>query len=300
MIKPDIYTLDLNFQGIPKTIGVFLILHSSGGALVECGPGSTLPALTRNLRVYNLSPQDITDVFLTHIHLDHAGSAGWWARNGAMVHVHNVGAPHLLDPRKLLSSASLIYGDQMDQLWGEFHPIPEDKINLLYDNDVIQIDGTTIRALDTPGHANHHMSYILDGVCFSGDVGGVHLQGIPDVRLPTVPPEFNLEKWRNSVGKLRAENIQAFATTHFGIHDDAQWHLDAVESSLDGTETWMETVMAGNPSKEQVRDQFRRWIRGQSAQVGLSPEMIGAYDTAISSQMSADGIYRYWHKFRKK
>jgi glyoxylase-like metal-dependent hydrolase (beta-lactamase superfamily II) len=298
MYQSNIQTLDLNFQGIPNTIGVFLIHHASGGALVECGPGSTLPAIIEGLSTYNLTPKDISDVFLTHIHLDHAGSAGWWARTGATIHVHNVGAPHLLNPQKLLASANRIYGDTMDQLWGEFLPVPENKIHLLYDNDEIKINGLTIRALDTPGHANHHMSYVLDGVCFSGDVGGVHIQGIQAVRLPTVPPEFYLEKWRESVHKFKSENIRAFATTHFGIHEDSIWHLDAIERSLDEIEVWMETVMPTNPTIELVRNQYNSWMRQKSEEAGLSQAMIGAYEVAISSQMSADGIYRYWHKYR--
>jgi glyoxylase-like metal-dependent hydrolase (beta-lactamase superfamily II) len=300
MLQPNIHTLDLNFQGIPNTIGVFLIPHASGGALIECGPGSTIPVIIRSLSNYNLSPEDISDVFLTHIHLDHAGSAGWWARTGATIHVHNVGAPHMINPQKLLASANRIYGSRMDQLWGEFLPVPEDKIHLLYDNDEVKFDGLTIRSLDTPGHANHHMSYLLDGVCFSGDVGGVRLQGIQAVRLPTVPPEFHPVKWRESILKFKGENIQAFATTHFGIHEDGTWHLDAIEHSLDEIEVWMETVMASDPGLEVLRSQYSSWVRQKLEKAGVNKTMIGAYETAISSQMSADGIYRYWHKYRRE
>lgn len=298
MPTPTVHTLDLNFQGIPKTIAVFLIPHSKGGALVECGPGSSLPALVENLSTYDLAPQDISDVFLTHIHLDHAGSAGWWARQGANIHVHQVGGSHLLKPDKLLASANRIYGDKMDQLWGEFLPVPEGKLNLLVDGDQVQVQEWTLMALDTPGHANHHLSYILDGICFSGDVGGVHLQDEKAVRLPTVPPEFHIEKWRDSLTRLKGENIRAFATTHFGIHEDAVGHLEAITHLLDEIESWMETVMAASPSRETFRRQFSEWMVEKSVKAGLTAEMIGAYDNAISSQMSADGIYRYWHKYR--
>ena len=298
MLKPVVHTLDLNFLWKPNTIGVFLVPHSKGAALVECGPGTTIPTLIQNLSSHNLAPNDITDVFLTHVHLDHAGSAGWWARQGATVHVHAVGAHHMIDPSKLISSATRIYGDQMDQLWGEFLPVPESKINILQDNDEVEIGGLNFRVLDTPGHADHHMSYILDGICFSGDVGGVHMPGIKAVRLPTVPPEFHIGKWRNSLKRFRDENIRTFATTHFGIHADAEWHLAAIEQALDDVEGWMESVMKGNPTRESLRLQFKNWLHAKANESGLTPEMIGAYDTAISSQMSADGIYRYWHKYQ--
>lgn len=295
----DIHTIDLNFQGIPNTIGAFLIPHNNGGTLVECGPGSTLPSLIKGLAAHHLTPKDIQDVFLTHIHLDHAGSAGWWARQGATIHVHSVGAPHLIQPEKLLASAARIYGDQMDSLWGEFLPVPRNQINILEGGDELDINGKTLRVLDTPGHANHHLSYLLGSVCFSGDIGGVHMQGIKAVRLPTVPPEFNLEQWRSSIKLLRQFNIQVFATTHFGIHEDAGWHLEALEQSLDEIESLMINVLSSNPTREEFHQIYSQWIRTKSSATGLSPAMIGAYDIAISSQMSADGIFRYWQKYRK-
>jgi glyoxylase-like metal-dependent hydrolase (beta-lactamase superfamily II) len=294
-----VHTLDLNFQGRAKTIGVFLVPHRSGAALVECGPRTTIPTLLEQLEKFGYAPTDITDVFLTHIHLDHAGSAGWWAtEHGVTIHVHDFGAQHMVNPGKLIASAARIYGDKMDTLWGEIIPVPETHINILYDNESVEVGGITFRAMDTPGHANHHLSYLLQGICFSGDVGGVHMKGVKLVRLPTVPPEFHIGKWRNSLKKFRKENIQTFATTHFGVHEDAAWHLDAIEHHLDEIESWMEAVMPGNPSKEYLRSIFKDWLDSKAEQAGLTKNMITAYDTAISSQMSADGIYRYWHKYR--
>jgi glyoxylase-like metal-dependent hydrolase (beta-lactamase superfamily II) len=300
MPNPAVTILDTMFQGKPNTIGVFLVPHSKGAALVECGPGTTIPAIIKNLATHNLSPRDITDVLLTHIHLDHAGSAGWWAtKQGATIHVHNVGAGHMIEPTKLISSATRIYEDQMDRLWGEFIPVPKKKINTLQDNDEIKIGELVFRALDTPGHSNHHISYLMDGICFTGDVGGVHMQGVKSVRLPTVPPEFHIGKWRNSLKRFRNEPIRVFATTHFGVHQDATWHLSAIERHLDEIETWMETIMPGNPSKDEFRVKYNNWLDIKAVESDLSPEMIAAYDIAISSKMSADGIYRYWHKYRQ-
>lgn len=296
----NIHTIDLQFQGITNTIGVYLIKYYESGALVECGPGSTLKNLENELSRFNLAPEDITDVFLTHIHLDHAGSAGWWAQKGARVHVHNVGAPHLINPEKLLSSAGRIYGEMMGPLWGDFLPVPEGQINPVKDNDLIELDGMTLQAMDTPGHANHHISYILDGVCFSGDVGGVHMQGIPFVRLPSVPPEFNPEKWRRSIQRFKDKQITAFAPTHFGLHHNASEHLVALEKELNQVEAWMERIMPSDPTQAELREKYQKWINERSINAGLSEAQIKKYNIAISSEMSADGIYRYWHKVRNQ
>jgi glyoxylase-like metal-dependent hydrolase (beta-lactamase superfamily II) len=297
-MNPNIHTIDLKFQGLQNAIGVFLIQHNHGGILVESGPSSTLDTLLDGIAAHGMTPEDISDVFVTHIHLDHAGSSGWWSRKGARIHVHEVGAPHLLNPEKLLASAGRIYGDLMDTLWGDILPIPKDKLNVLRDGDEVEIDNLSIRALDTPGHSNHHMAYIINGVCFTGDIGGVRIPGIKALRLPTVPPELNIEKWKSSIQKLRREEIQTIAPTHFGIHKNVEWHLNEIEITLDKIENWMEEVMRADPNREEVRQKFSTWMDQQENDTGLSPEMVHVLDTAISSQMSADGIYRYWNTVR--
>ena len=154
-----VHTLDLKFQGFAGAIAVYLIPHQHGAVLIESGPGSTTAALETGLQVHGLNVGDVTDVLLTHIHLDHAGAAGWLAKKGARIHVHPVGAPHLKNPEKLLSSAARIYGDSMQSLWGDFLPVPEDQLVVHQDNEVIEIEGLRFRSLDTPGHAYHHYAY---------------------------------------------------------------------------------------------------------------------------------------------
>ena len=121
-----IETLDLAFQHTPQTIAAYLIEGPAGMVLVETGPGSTRHTLVDHLRQRHLQPRDLQAIIVTHIHLDHAGAAGWFAQQGVPVYVHYVGAPHLIDPTRLLSSAARIYGDQMDTLWGEMLPAPAD------------------------------------------------------------------------------------------------------------------------------------------------------------------------------
>jgi glyoxylase-like metal-dependent hydrolase (beta-lactamase superfamily II) len=297
-----IQTLDLNFLGIPGTIAVYLIPHQQGGILIECGPGSTLPALQAALHQHGLTPKDISDVFLTHIHLDHAGAAGWLARQGARIHMHPVGAPHMIQPDKLLNSAARIYGDSMDSLWGEFLPVPADKVIMMQDGESAEIEGVCIRALDTPGHANHHFAYIYENICFSGDIGGVRLAGPAHLRLPMPPPELNLEKWRASLEKLKREYLAGsythIAPTHFGIYSNTDWHLAALFDSLDEIEAWMEAIMPGEPDLDELNDAFLEWGEQRSLNQGITQELLEAYEAANPSWMSARGLQRYWQKFR--
>ncbi len=214
----DVTTIDLNFMRIPGAIAAYLIRQPNGAILIECGPGSTIPALLEGLKRNHINVKNIKDVLLTHIHLDHAGAAGWLARQGARIHVHPNGAPHLLNPEKLLASAARIYGDKMGDLWGEFLAVPPDQLSVLNDGEAVNIQGLNIRPIDTPGHADHHFAYIIEDICFSGDIGGVRLTNTHHIRLPMPPPEFHPGKWRgkpDSPGKPtilyhRADSLRSF------------------------------------------------------------------------------------------
>ena len=295
-----VHTLDLQFLGIANAIAAYLFPHDHGAVLIECGPGSTLDTLTSALARYGYAPKDITDVLLSHIHLDHAGAAGWLARQGAHIHVHHVGAPHMIDPEKLLRSATRIYGDMMDTLWGEFLPVPEAQISILQDADEIEIEGLVFTALDTPGHAYHHMSYVIDGYCFSGDVGGVRMDnpGVRHLRIPTPPPEFHIEKWRQSLQRLSELDLRFIAPTHFGIFSDPAQHLAAVTSSLDDIEAWMEATIPKGLSVEELETEVAAWERKRALSDGIPHELLDSYEKASPAWMSAAGLQRYWNKFR--
>jgi glyoxylase-like metal-dependent hydrolase (beta-lactamase superfamily II) len=294
----DVFTIDLHFMGFPGTIASYLIPHAHGAVLVECGPSSTLPALQVGLKAHGFSVGDITDVLLTHIHLDHAGAAGWLARQGAHIYVHPIGAPHLRDPEKLLASAQRIYGEAMQTLWGEFLPVPPECLLVPKNGDDIEIGGLRFRAVDTPGHADHHFAYLIDDLCFSGDIGGVRLGGFSHIRLPMPPPDLHIGKWRQSLGRLASLPIRRVAPTHFGIFEDAGWHLKAAAQALDEVDAWIEATMPLDPLVEELNEQFVAWARHRSLEAGVPPEVIDAYEAANPSWMSTFGIQRYWKKYR--
>jgi glyoxylase-like metal-dependent hydrolase (beta-lactamase superfamily II) len=240
----------------------------------------------------------VTHVLLSHIHLDHAGAAGYLARQGADVYVHPMGAPHMLNPEKLIASATRIYGDRMDTLWGEFLSVPEDRLKAPKDAEEIVIGNLRFVPLNTPGHANHHFVYLFEDICFTGDVGGVRIPGYPMLRVPLVPPELHIERWQEIVRQLQKLGFKRIAPTHFGVFDDAEWHLDQVLQSLEAAARWLEDVMPGEPPIEDLREMFTAWMEDQAREMGLSEDVIKAYSLANPLGMSADGLLRYWKKYR--
>ncbi|MFT3894536.1 MAG: MBL fold metallo-hydrolase [Anaerolineales bacterium] len=300
MARSDIVTLDLNFQGRPHAIASYLIRTGDAVVLIESGPGSTLAGLEAGLASQGLSPRDVTHVLLTHIHLDHAGAAGWLARQGAQIYVHPVGAPHMLNPEKLIASATRIYGDKMDTLWGEFLPVPQDQLIIPNDAEAIRIGNAEFIPLNTPGHAEHHYSYLFEDVIFSGDVGGVRIPGYRYLRVPMPPPELHIERWHESITRLHKQNVTHIAPTHFGIFDDVEWHLHEVEKGLDSAERWLKQTMSEDASieVEAMRQSFTQWMMDEGAEIGLDAETVKAYELANPLGMSADGLLRYWKKVK--
>ncbi|MCC6259643.1 MAG: MBL fold metallo-hydrolase [Anaerolineales bacterium] len=298
MANSNIVTIDLNFQNKPQAIASYLMRGKDAIVLIESGPGSTLPALTAALANLALSPRDITHVLLTHIHLDHAGAAGWLSRQGAEIYVHPNGAAHLLNPEKLIASATRIYGERMEMLWGEFLPVEQNQLKVPKDAEEISIGNLNFLPVNTPGHADHHYAYLFEDLCFSGDVGGVRIPGFPYLRAPMPPPELHFGKWRASIQRLQALKFKRIAPTHFGIYDDAAWHLQSLQKNLDAAENWLEGVMPKNPSIEELREEFTRWMETQAREEALSADVVESFQLANPLGMSADGLARYWKKFR--
>lgn len=298
----NVTILDLNFLGLEDTIAVFVIPHQSGAVLVDCGPGSTIPTLEAGLRASGIEPAEVSDVLLTHIHLDHGGSAGWLASLGARIHVHPLGALHLENPDKLLKSAERIYGDRMAELWGDFLPVPEDKIVTHADGDTFQIGNLSIKTFESLGHAFHHVVYICQDICFSGDAGGIRLPNSRHIQLPTPPPDFHLELWRDSIRKMILEyNLGSFhkiAVTHFGIFEDAGLHLQTLARLLDELDEWIDQNFSKDLSIDELHDLLLTETREKARQAGFSTDEIHAMEAANPSLMSAQGIHRYWNKIR--
>ena len=204
----------------------------------------------------------------------------------------------MVNPEKLIASAGRIYGDMMESLWGEFLPVPEDKVTVLQDGEEIIIGNLGFVAVNTPGHAEHHYAYLFEDVCFSGDAGGVRIPGFPYLRVPMPPPELHLERWRESIQTLQKLKFKRIAPTHFGIFDNPEWQLEETLKRLDEASRWLEAVMVDSPPIMELRESFINFIEDQGRAVGLSEDVIQSYRLANPLGMSADGLYRYWKKYR--
>lgn len=288
--------LDLGFGELEEVIAAFLVHGPEGPVLVETGPGSTLPTLLARLEERGIEPEEIRHVLVTHIHLDHAGAAGWWARLGATVHVHEVGAPHLIDPTKLLASAGRIYGDRMDSLWGETLPAPAERVVAIEDGGVIEAAGLSIGAISTPGHAWHHHVFRLEDVAFVGDAAGIRIGDRTWIDIPAPPPEFDLEAWQQSLERLRRESFATIYRTHFGATGEVNDQLDRFERLLVEAAAAVREMLEAGLDREAMIDRFAGLMRRRAEDLGVEPAAFGAYELANPRTMSIDGIARYWRK----
>lgn len=295
-MSKKISILDLHHQNTPETIAAYLVDSSVGPLLIETGPGSTLPALKQALNDHGVLPTDIRHVLVTHIHFDHAGAAGWWAQHGATVYVHEVGAKHLIDPAKLIASATRIYGDQMDTLWGDILPAPAEKVVALTDQQIIEVGDVQLIAHDTPGHAWHHMCYQMGEIAFTGDAAGVRLNGRSYPDIPAPPPEFKMEVWLNTLVKLRELRLAAIYPTHFGQITEVDAHLDAIANLIQASAQFIRLQMEAGHTRDQIVTLYEAWNRERAVAAGLSDAEFDQYLVANPLYMSVDGMMRYWHK----
>jgi glyoxylase-like metal-dependent hydrolase (beta-lactamase superfamily II) len=301
-IEPGLFLIDHVFLSVPGVIASYLLADGDEVALIETGPTSTLEVLLEGVRATGHDPEQITRVLVTHIHLDHAGAAGVLLERlpRARLYVHPVGAPHLIDPSKLLASATRIYGDRMDRLWGRIVPVPRDRLDVTEDGAAIRVGGRTLRALDTPGHAMHHLAFHEPdlGAVFTGDVAAVRLGGTAYVRPPTPPPELDLGLWMQSVARLRALDARLLLLTHFGAFDDVDRHLDMLLARLFHWAGWTEARLEQEPDTTRVAAELR--ARGDDEirrEVG-DDSLFQAYELATNYQMTVDGYARYFRKRR--
>jgi glyoxylase-like metal-dependent hydrolase (beta-lactamase superfamily II) len=292
----QIDVLDLEFQGSPHVIASFLVHGPQGPVLIEPGPGSTLPTLLAGLAERGVRPIDVRDVLVTHIHLDHAGSAGWWAQQGARIFVHGVGAPHLVDPSKLLGSATRIYGDRMDSLWGEVLPAPAERVVAVEDGEILEVGGLEVTAVDTPGHAWHHHTWVLGDIAFTGDAAGIMLPKNDWIDLPAPPPEFDLTAWRTTLEKLRGLGTSRLYRTHFGAGSDPRRELAAFEETLRQGVAWVREMLERQTERDAMVREFSRRMRDRALSLGMSDEDARGYELSNPRSMSVDGIARYLRK----
>jgi glyoxylase-like metal-dependent hydrolase (beta-lactamase superfamily II) len=270
--------IDLMHLGRPQVLGAWRV----GDVLVDPGPSSCLNAL---LPVLEEHPPRV--LALTHIHLDHAGASGSLLERfpDLEVWVHERGAPHLIDPGKLLASAGRLYGADMERLWGEVLPVPADRLRVLGGGEAI----APFRVAYTPGHASHHVSYLHEesGWAFTGDVTGVRI-GAGPVLAPTPPPDIDLRAWRASLDLIEGWRPRRLAPMHFGARGDVGHHLAALREHLDEVE-----AMARDLDEAGFASAIRARVAAATADTPAGSATAAVYEQATRPQQNFQGLTRY-------
>ena len=291
--------VDLDFLGHAQVIATAIISGGGEIALVDPGPTSCLATLEQRLHAQGIRLADVTHLLLTHIHLDHAGATGTIVKRhpGIQVFVHEVGAPHLVDPSKLLISATRLYGADMDRLWGEFLAVPAANVRRLSGGERIEVAGRLFDVAYTPGHASHHVSYhdSSSGVAFVGDTAGISIDGgyiVP----PTPPPDIDLEAWAMSARRIEAWQPRTLFLTHFGPSPlPPAPHLQTLLDHLQMTSALVKDTLSEESTDEERRARFAELLRHELRR-HMPESRLRSYGVAAPFEMLWDGLARYWRK----
>jgi len=300
MPTTDPYSIiDLEHMGRQESVAACLLETRDGPLLVDPGPAATLPKLRTDLAARGHELTDLSALLLTHIHLDHAGATGTLAREipRLRVYVHDTGAPHLVDPTKLLGSASRLYGDRMESLWGEVAPVPAERVTALRGGERLSLGGREITVAYTPGHAWHHLSYYeaASGVAFVGDTAGIRGPRLPVVLPVTPPPDFDLEAWLESIALIRDWKPRQVVLTHYGPATDPTAHLEALREGLVAWAGYArDSLTLPGSDADRARwfvARLEEWIAGK-----VAPEQARRFLEGAGPEACWQGLARYWRK----
>lgn len=292
--------VDLNFLGRPEIIATAILHGTAGVALVDPGPSTTLGNLTTALTRKGIRFEDVRQILITHIHLDHAGATGSILAKFPHIEVvvHQRGAPHLADPAKLLASAGRLYQNDMDRLWGEVRAVDKTRLTVIAGGERVIAAGRALETTYTPGHASHHVSYFdpASRVAFVGDTAGICRGVSTYVMPPTPPPDIDVEAWQHSGEKILAWDPDTLFLTHFGPRHGARQHL---RSMFENIATWsaiVKRLLADSAIDDDER--LRRFVDEAMLDIKrrVGETQANDYVRAGGLNYSYQGLARYWRK----
>lgn len=290
--------IDLRHRGIERVLATALLPAAGGVAIVDPGPTSCLRTLEEGLARRGWTLRDVKALLLTHVHLDHAGAAGTIVARvpGVRVLVHEAGAPHLVDPSKLVASATRLYHDQMASLWGAVDPVPAGSVETLKGGERVDLGALRLLVADTPGHAKHHVSYFDErtGTAFVGDTAGIRV-GADHLVAPTPPPDIDLAAWHESLDRIEAWRPVSLFLMHFGEVAPARAHLARFRAVLTAAAAAARELVE-RPLSDEAR--LRAFVEAMSAELRRAvPEREARVaERATSFEQSWRGLARYWEK----
>ena len=281
--------IDVLQQGRERVIGAWDL----GGAIVDPGPESRMETLLEGLS------EEPRALLLTHIHLDHAGATGALVERfpDLEVYVHAKGAPHLVDPSRLLQSAERIYGDDMGPLWGRVVPVPERNVRVIEGGETVTAAGRDFEVAYTPGHASHHVVYFDSGdrTAYVGDVAGVRIPPADFVRAPTPPPDIDVEAWERSIDLVADRAPRRLALTHFGVVDDPQPHLAQMKDGLREQAVLVRELLEQHGDTDEAVKAFVAEV-DRRTRAAVGDELARMFEVGSPVEQRWLGLRRYWQK----
>jgi glyoxylase-like metal-dependent hydrolase (beta-lactamase superfamily II) len=294
-----ITTLDDLWMGRPRSIATALLESDGHRAIVDPGPGSTIAGLRQQLHAHGLSIMDLDAILLTHIHLDHASATGALVRENPRlaVYVHKLGAPHMIDPSKLLASAARLWPNDLERLFGETLPVPAQNLHILEGGETITLGARKIEVVYTPGHASHHVSYFesLERVAFVGDTTGVRIEGHSYIMPATPPPDIDLGIWDSSFAAILERKPARLFLTHFGFSENPPEHIAQFRERLHRWAAIAERIIRTAQSDSAAMEAFMATMRGEISQY-LPAEEVEHYIFSAGLNLSFLGLARYLRK----
>ncbi len=269
-IGSGVVQIDTRLGGWGQVTAGYLV-EGSQPVLVETGSQTSVPAVLAALAELGVGPGDLAAVVVTHIHLDHAGGVGDVAQAfpHATVHVHPRGARHLADPSRLVASAASVYGERLDSLYGRIAPTPAARIRVLGDGDLLPVGpGRTLTAVDSPGHAKHHLGLhdSESGILFVGDAVGVRLPDAGVLWPATPPPDFDLDQALASLRRFAERRPAGIALAHYGLAPDP---LTILEEAGGVLRRWSEVAETAWRDGREVAGALERAFAGELS--GVTP-----------------------------
>ena len=299
-LRPGAWQISHPFLGEKDIIGSYLLAGGNELAIIDPGPGSVVDSLLDAIREAGFEPEDVTHILATHVHLDHAGSAGTLVKlmPKAQVYVHGLGAPHLLDTTKVVASASRIFGERMKLLWGEIESTPMNRLKIIEGGDKLKVAGRQLEIHYTPGHAIHHVIFFdaHSGELFAGDVAGVRLPGVDYVRPPTPPPDLDLEAWSDSMSLVKSLRPDVLYIGHFGAVKNIVPHFEDLREKL---YTWGDFVLAAmrdGKSEAEIIEMLIEHTKPALLQAARDAHALDRYEIATNYPMTVQGYTRYWRR----
>jgi glyoxylase-like metal-dependent hydrolase (beta-lactamase superfamily II) len=295
----DITILDTNWVGRPHSVAAALLESSGHRAIIDPGPESTYATLRERLHSRGLSVAQLDAILLTHIHLDHAGASGSLVRENPrlVVYVHTRGAPHMMDPSRLLASAARLWPDNLHQLFGETLPVPKENLRILEGGETLTLGARKLEVAYTPGHASHHVSYFdaAQGVAFVGDTTGIRIDNGPYILPATPPPDISLEIWEHSFATILARRPSRLFLTHFGYVENPAEHIDEFRRQLHRWAELAAEILRSASSESEAKEAFVSRAQAEM-QERLGPAEADHHAFTAGLDLSFLGLARYLRK----